>query len=149
MGIPFLAMDYSNAANSLVRSVTGERSGSSGYTNIIPIQSDYIFETSKKLSGIDMSDSFFSYTAENSGIIKFSPTTEGTTNTGNNEGYFVIRVGNDEKFRVDNLPAGKWTSFNIPDIHLNAGDTIELVFGFTGSHTNSYLDLHSAMTFCS
>lgn len=149
MGIPFITMDYSNAANSLVRSVTGERSGSSGYTNIILLQSDNIFESSSKLSGTDQIETFFSYTAQNSGVMKFSSDSKGFTNTGNNEGYFIIKVGDVEKFRFDNLTTNRSTNFSIPDIHLNAGETIELVFGFTGSHTNSYLDLYSAMAFCS
>lgn len=147
MGIPFI--DYSNMANSLVRSATGERSGSSGYTNIIPIQSDNIFESSNKLSGTDQSETFLSYTAETSGVMKFSSDSKGFTNTGNNEGYFIIKVDNVEKFRVDNMTPNRSTAFTIPDIKINAGETIELVFGFTGSHTNSYLDLRSAMAFCS
>lgn len=149
MGIPFITMDYSNAANSLVRSATGERSRSSGYTNIIPIQSDSIYSSSRKLSGDDQSETFFSYTAENSGVMKFSSDSKGFTNTGNNEGYFIIKVGDVEKFRVDNIPTNRSAAFNIPDIRINAGETLDLIFGFTGSHTNSYLDLYSAMAFCS
>jgi hypothetical protein len=149
MGIPFITMDAHNMVNNIVNDTVGERSMSSGYTNIIPLQSDRIFETSSKLSGTDQSETFFSYTAENSGVMKFSSDSKCFTNTGNNEGYFIIKVGNDEKFRFDNITPNRKANFNIPDIHLNAGETIELVFGFTGSHTNSYLDLYSAMAFCS
>ena len=147
MGIPF--MDYSNAANSMVRASTGERSSSAGYTNIIPIRSDKIFKSSNKLTGNDQSETFFSYTAANSGVMKFSSDSKGFTNAGNEDGYFIIKVDNVEKFRVDNLVTSKSTALTIPDIKINAGETIQLVFGFTGSHTNSYLDLYSAMAFCS
>lgn len=149
MGIPFMPMDINNTINSIVNDAVGHRSSSSGYSNIIPIQSNYIYSTSSKLSGDGMSVTFFSYTSDSSGVIKFSPDSKGRTNTSNNEGYMVIKVGNVEIFRLDNIPTDRLTAFNIPDININAGETLELIFGFTGSHTNSYLDLYSAMAFCS
>lgn len=66
----------------------------------------------------------------------FGAASTGITNCSSNHGFIEIRKNGTAVHSVT-LPPNTTTAIgNIPDVTLSAGDVLEIIFGFTGSHTN-------------